>query len=42
MKAKEIFPLNVYGSDFLGFDQNYLNQLEASIELIRRGNIDAK
>ena len=40
MKAKEIFPLNVYGSDFLGFDQNYLNQLEASIELIRRGNID--
>ena len=42
MKTKEIFPLNVYGFDFLGFNQNSLNQLRASIELIRRGNINGR
>jgi len=38
----EIFPQHVYEKNFLQFDKNYLSQLQASIELIRRGNINGR
>jgi len=38
----EIFPQHVYEKHFLEFDTNYLNQLQASIELIRRGDINGR
>ena len=42
MKAIPIFPRNVYGETFLGFNQEYLNGIEATIELFRRGNITGR
>ena len=38
----EIFPQHVYEKHFLEFNKNYLNQLQASIELIRRGDINGR
>ena len=38
----EIFPQHVYEKNFLQFDKNYLSQLQASIELIRRGDINGR
>ena len=40
MKPIEINPANIYGEDFLDLSNNYLQQLEASIELMRRGDIN--
>ena len=42
MQPKFIFPAHVYGQDYLGLNQDYLNQLTSSIELIRRGNINGQ
>ena len=42
MKAIPIFPRNIYGETLLGFDQDYLNGIEATIELFRRGNITGR
>ena len=40
MQPIEINPANIYGEDFLDLSNNYLQQLEASIELMRRGDIN--
>ena len=40
MKPKEIFASHVYTDSSLDLDQNYLTQLKASIELMRRGDIN--
>ena len=42
MKAIPIFPRNIYGETLLGFDQDYLNGIEATIELFRRCNITGR
>ena len=42
MKVNYINPQNIFGETFLDFDDNYLKQLIASIELIRRGNINGR
>ena len=42
MQPEFIFPAHVYGQDYLGLNQDYLNQLTSSIELIRRGNINGQ
>ena len=42
MKPTEIFSSHIYGESFLGLNVNYLNQLKASIELMRRGNIEGR
>lgn len=42
MQPIEIFPSHVYGKSFLGLDNNYLKQLETSIELMRRGDVNGK
>ena len=42
MKAIEIFPRNIYGDTFLGFDSGYLQSIEATIELFRRGNTSGR
>ena len=42
MKAIEIFPRNIYGETFLGFDSGYLQSIEATIELFRRGNTSGR
>ena len=39
MKVKEIFAQHIFSKCFLDFDTNYLSQLQASIELIRRGDV---
>ena len=38
MKFNKIFPRNIYGTTFLGFEKEYLRILESSIELLRRGD----
>ena len=38
----EIFPQHLYEKTFLGFNKDYLSQLQASIELIRRGDINGR
>ena len=40
MKPKEIFMSHIYAESYLNFTEEYLSQLKASIELMRRGNID--
>lgn len=42
MQPEFIFPAHVFGQDYLGLNQDYLNQLISSIELIRRGDINGK
>tara|TARA_R100001591_G_scaffold93043_1_gene98891 strand:+ start:225 stop:797 length:573 start_codon:yes stop_codon:yes gene_type:complete len=42
MKVKEIFPQNIYGDCFLNLEDNYINKLVASIELLRRGDIEGE
>ena len=42
MNPTEIFSQHVYKKHFLEFNTNYLNQLQASIELIRRGDINGR
>tara|TARA_R100001143_G_scaffold12530_1_gene13714 strand:+ start:1213 stop:1791 length:579 start_codon:yes stop_codon:yes gene_type:complete len=42
MKAKEIFPTHLYGESFIDFDSNYIEKLLASIELLRRGDINGR
>jgi len=39
---KQIFSQNLMFECFLDFNKNYLNQLQASIELIRRGDIEGE
>jgi|TARA_R110002020_G_scaffold183173_1_gene379164 uncharacterized protein (TIGR02466 family) len=40
MKPKEIFMSHIYAESYLNFTEEYLSQLKASIELMRRGNVD--
>ena len=42
MKPVEILPSHIYGEDFLSLDQNYLNSLKASIELMRKGHVNGE
>ena len=42
MKPKAVSMSHVYGESNLGLHENYLTQLKASIELLRRGNINGK
>ena len=42
MKPKEILSQHLYGETYLGFDKNYLNKIESSIELFRRGNVNGR
>ena len=40
MKPNAIFMSHIYAESYLNFTEEYLSQLKASIELMRRGNID--
>ena len=42
MNPTEIFSQHIYEKHFLEFNTGYLNQLQASIELIRRGDINGR
>ena len=40
MKPKEIFMSHIYAESYLNFTEEYLSQLKASIELMRKGNVN--
>ena len=42
MVTQDIFYQHIFSKCFLDFDKSYLNQLQASIELIRRGDINGR
>jgi len=42
MQPKEVSVSHVYAESYLDLNENYLAQLKASIELMRKGNIDGK
>jgi len=42
MQPKEVSVSHVYAESYLDLNENYLAQLKASIELMRRGNINGE
>ena len=42
MKPIKAYASHIYGESFLDFNDNYISQLKATIELMRRGDVNGR